>query len=166
MITKQNLIQLKLFTSGLRDIHVKFISNVVNGYDTLLYVDACDSRGIRVSHTPDVDNALSCYDLLKEQTHGLRWIGEQERLYLFVNVLLNKNTFHILNAPQLSMMKEGVIVVNTAHSRRINGPVLVDTMEDEKVKAVGLDIFEGEPNVIHPRLLSHPCTMLLPHTDA
>ena len=40
------------------------------------------------------------------------------------------------------MMKDGVIVVNTARGKVINESALVNALEYGKVAAVGLDVFE------------------------
>ncbi|KAI9246474.1 D-3-phosphoglycerate dehydrogenase [Phascolomyces articulosus] len=82
---------------------------------------------------------------------------------IYVSVPLNKTTFHLLDSPQFAMMKDGVIVVNTARGKVINESALVNALENGKVSAVGLDVFEHEPDVIHPGLLTHPHSTLLPH---
>ncbi|KAI9479548.1 D-isomer specific 2-hydroxyacid dehydrogenase [Zychaea mexicana] len=82
---------------------------------------------------------------------------------IFVSIPLNKATYHLLDSPQFTMMKDGVVIVNTARGKVINESALVNALENGKVSAVGLDVFEGEPKVIHPGLLAHPRSVLLPH---
>ncbi|KAG2220753.1 hypothetical protein INT45_012246 [Circinella minor] len=82
---------------------------------------------------------------------------------IYVSVPLTKATFHLLDSPQFAMMKDGVIIVNTSRGKVINESALVNALEYGKVAAVGLDVFEQEPEVIHPGLLSHPHSTLLPH---
>lgn len=60
------------------------------------------------------------------------------------------------------MMKRGVIIVNTARGKVINEEALVQNLETGKILAAGLDVFEKEPQV-HPGLLTHPRSVLLPH---
>lgn len=60
------------------------------------------------------------------------------------------------------MMKDNVILVNTARGKVINEAALVNALERGKVLAAGLDVFEDEPK-ISPGLLSHPRSVLLPH---
>ncbi|KAI8146007.1 D-isomer specific 2-hydroxyacid dehydrogenase [Fennellomyces sp. T-0311] len=82
---------------------------------------------------------------------------------IYVSVPLNKATYHLLDAPQFAIMKDGAIVVNTARGKVINEAAMVGALETGKLAAVGLDVFEGEPDVIHPGLLTHPRSVLLPH---
>ena len=62
-------------------------------------------------------------------------------------------------------MKDGVIVVNTARGGTINEDDLLEALDNGKVAAAGLDVFENEPN---PRmdLLQHPRVSLTPHIGA
>ncbi|KAI9318503.1 hydroxyacid dehydrogenase [Dichotomocladium elegans] len=82
---------------------------------------------------------------------------------IFISVPLNKATYHLIDAPQLAKMKDGVIIVNTARGKVVNEAALADALDSGKVAAAGLDVFEGEPDVIHPGLLRHPRSTLLPH---
>ena len=59
-------------------------------------------------------------------------------------------------------MKDGVVVVNTARGAIIDEEALVEALNNGKVWACGLDVYENEP-AIHPGLISHPRTLLLPH---
>lgn len=60
------------------------------------------------------------------------------------------------------MMKVGVIIVNTARGPIINEEALVAALKSGKVWSCGLDVFEHEPS-IHPDLIAHPRSLLLPH---
>lgn len=73
-----------------------------------------------------------------------------------------KNTRHIISAPEFAKMKEGVVIVNTARGAVINEADLVDALDSGKVWSAGLDVFEEEPKV-HPGLIACERAMLLPH---
>ena len=60
------------------------------------------------------------------------------------------------------MMKDSVVIINTARGGVIDEAALVDALDSGKVWSVGLDVFEDEPNV-HPGLLKNPRVTLLPH---
>ncbi|KAI8337618.1 D-isomer specific 2-hydroxyacid dehydrogenase [Chlamydoabsidia padenii] len=79
-----------------------------------------------------------------------------------VSVPLNKATTHLLSFREFAMMKKGVVVVNTARGKVINETALVQALESGKVLSAGLDVYEEEPKV-HPGLLTHPRSVLLPH---
>lgn len=79
-----------------------------------------------------------------------------------VSVPLNKATTHLLSFREFALMKRGVVVVNTARGKVINETALVQALETGKVLSAGLDVYEDEPKV-HPGLLTHPRSVLLPH---
>ncbi|CAG9998307.1 unnamed protein product [Clonostachys byssicola] len=75
---------------------------------------------------------------------------------------LNTNTRHVLSHKEFSMIKQGVVVINTARGPIIDAEALVAALGNGKVWSFGLDVYELEPN-IHPDLIAHPRSMLLPH---
>ena len=60
------------------------------------------------------------------------------------------------------MMKDGVVIVNTARGAVIDEAALVEALESGKVRSCGLDVYENEPE-IHPGLIANPNTLLVPH---
>ena len=60
-------------------------------------------------------------------------------------------------------MKDGVIIVNTARGAVIDEAALVKGLDSGKVRSVGLDVYENEPDYIHPGLVNNPNVMLIPH---
>lgn len=79
-----------------------------------------------------------------------------------VHCPLNASTTHLLSFKEFAMMKDHVIIINTARGKVINETALVNALERGKVLSAGLDVFEDEPK-ISPGLLSHPRCVLLPH---
>ena len=59
-------------------------------------------------------------------------------------------------------MKEGIVIVNTARGGVLDETALVKAIGSGRVRSVGLDVYESEPN-IHPGLVSNPMVCLLPH---
>ena len=101
-----------------------------------------------------------------EQEQGAKYVSFDELLrtsdVLSLNLALNESTRHIISTPQFEMMKEGVVVINTARGPIIDEAALVEAMDGGKVAACGLDVFENEPD-IHPGLLRNTNAVLLPH---
>lgn len=60
------------------------------------------------------------------------------------------------------MMKDGVVIVNTARGAIIDEPALVEALDSGKVRSAGLDVYEDEPNV-HEGLLRNENVILIPH---
>jgi glyoxylate reductase len=81
---------------------------------------------------------------------------------LSLNLPLNANTRHTINAETLTKCKDGVVIVNTARGAVIDEDALVNAINSGKVSSVGLDVFENEPK-IHPGLLANDNVLLLPH---
>ena len=73
-----------------------------------------------------------------------------------------KSTHHMISTPQFDMMKDSVVIVNTARGAVIDEAALVKALDSGKVFSCGLDVYEEEPK-IHPGLVDNPHVMLLPH---
>ncbi len=68
----------------------------------------------------------------------------------------------IISSEALAQMKPGAILVNTARGDLVREEALAIALEDGKLGAAGLDVYQDEPR-IHPRLRAAPRTVLLPH---
>ncbi|POS82666.1 hypothetical protein EPUL_005404, partial [Erysiphe pulchra] len=79
-----------------------------------------------------------------------------------LNCSLSKETEGIIGKNEFELMKDGVILVNTARGKLIDEAALVEALDSGKVYSAGLDVFENEPQ-IHKGLLNNPNVMLLPH---
>ena len=73
-----------------------------------------------------------------------------------------KSTYHMISTPQFSIMKDSVVIVNTARGAVIDEAALVQALDSGKVFSCGLDVYEEEPK-IHPGLIDNPHVTLLPH---
>jgi glyoxylate reductase len=82
-----------------------------------------------------------------------------------LNLAVTPETHHMLSAPQFSAMKPGVVIINTARGALIDEKALVKAIEDGKVYAAGLDVFEEEPT-INEELLKRDEVVLSPHLAA
>lgn len=72
------------------------------------------------------------------------------------------DTRHMVNAALLARMKPTAILVNTARGPVVDEAALADALASGRLAAVGLDVYEREPEV-HPQLLASPQAVLLPH---
>jgi glyoxylate reductase len=81
---------------------------------------------------------------------------------LSVHVPLRDDTRHLIGARELALLRPYAVVVNTARGPVVDEEALADALHAGTVFAAGLDVYEDEPSV-HPRLLSAPRTVLLPH---
>ena len=72
------------------------------------------------------------------------------------------DTHHLIDARRLALMAPTAVLVNTARGTVVDEAALADALHERRLFAAGLDVYEREPE-IHPRLLTAPNTMLLPH---
>jgi glyoxylate reductase len=79
-----------------------------------------------------------------------------------LHVPLSEETRHLIDSSRLAKMRPGAVVVNTARGPVVDEEALAIALEEGRIFAAGLDVFEREPEV-HPRLLAAPRTVLLPH---
>jgi glyoxylate reductase len=64
-----------------------------------------------------------------------------------LHVPLLPTTKHLIDTPQLAMMKETAILINTARGPVINEKALVHALKQKQIWGAGLDVFEHEPQV-------------------
>ncbi len=81
-----------------------------------------------------------------------------------LHVPLNPNTDKLINAENLSKMKEGVILINTARGQIIDEDALYDACKSGKVRAAALDVYREEP--YKGKLLELDNVFFTPHLGA
>lgn len=81
---------------------------------------------------------------------------------LSLNCPLTKETHHIVDAEILNMMKPHALLINTARGPVVDEAALADALHEGRLGGAGLDVFEEEPQ-LHPRLLTAPNCVVLPH---
>jgi lactate dehydrogenase-like 2-hydroxyacid dehydrogenase len=59
-------------------------------------------------------------------------------------------------------MPDGAIVVNTARGDMVDDAALIAALKAGRLRAAGLDVFAGEPQ-LNPAYLELPSAYLLPH---
>jgi len=97
---------------------------------------------------------------------GAKYVSFEDLLktsdVISLNLSLNASTTGIIGKKEFGLMKEGVVIVNTARGKLMDEGALVDAIESGKVWSAGLDVYEEEPK-IHPGLLKSDKVVLLPH---
>lgn len=95
-------------------------------------------------HVDDLDDLLRASDVLS------------------LHVPLTEETRRLIGSRELDLLPPGAIVVNTARGPVLDAEALCDRLEEGRVAAAGLDVFDDEPHVPE-RLLRTPRLTLLPH---
>ncbi len=69
---------------------------------------------------------------------------------------------HWLNAARIAKMKKGSLVVNSGRGVSVHDESLIAALKSGHIRAAGLDVYDGEPNV-NPGYLTLENVALLPH---
>lgn len=97
---------------------------------------------------------------------GVRQVGLDELLaqsdYISVHVPLTEQTRSMIGAREFALMRDGVVLVNTARGAVVDERELYRALVSGKVAACGLDVFASEPPGDSP-LLTLPNVIASPH---
>ena len=108
-------------------------------------------------------NRLSAID---EKLYNAKYMPLDELIatsdVLSLNAPLTSETYHIIDAQRLSMMKSDAFLINTARGPLVDEKALIEALRNNTIKGAGLDVFETGDNVCD-ELLALPNTVLVPH---
>ncbi|OKL64326.1 hypothetical protein UA08_00895 [Talaromyces atroroseus] len=104
--------------------------------------------------------------LPSEQAAGAEYVSFEKLLIesdiISINVPLNANTKHLMSAAEIAKMKRGVVIINTARGAIIDEAAMADALENNHIAAVGLDVYEREPE-INEKLMKQERALVVPH---
>ena len=81
---------------------------------------------------------------------------------LSINCPATKETKNIINKETLEYFPPGAIITNSARGDMIDDEALVQALINRKIYSVGLDVYNGEPN-LYSGYLNQPNAFILPH---
>tara|TARA_R100000908_G_scaffold57451_1_gene33255 strand:+ start:4526 stop:5506 length:981 start_codon:yes stop_codon:yes gene_type:complete len=81
---------------------------------------------------------------------------------LSLNCPLTDQTHHLIDENMLELLPEHALLINISRGAVIDEAALANALHSQKIAGAALDVFENEPEV-HPKLLTAPNTLLLPH---
>ena len=82
---------------------------------------------------------------------------------LSIHCPAQESTRGLINARRLALMHADSILVNTSRGGVIDDDALVSALRDGTIAAAGLDVYNGEPDAIHPGYRELDNVFLLPH---
>lgn len=85
--------------------------------------------------------------------------------FISLHCPLTYKTKHLIDEDFFEHTQPHSILINTARGPIVDEEALVEALEDGKLHAAGLDVFEEEPS-IHPALLKMKNVVLTPHTGS
>lgn len=103
----------------------------------------------------------------REQELGLRYVPLETLLktsdVISLHVPLTDSNRHMLGAEEISQMKDGAILVNTARGGLVDDQALAEAVRSGKLAGAGLDVVENEPLKEDDSLLTTPGIVVTPH---
>jgi phosphoglycerate dehydrogenase-like enzyme len=83
--------------------------------------------------------------------------------FVVVTCPLTKETYHLLDAERLALMKPTAYLVNIARGPIVDGTALAEALAARRIAGAGLDVFEPEPVRPDDPLLTLDNVILAPH---
>ena len=108
----------------------------------------------RVRLSPDLEKDSVYHDSIK----SLFSVSD----FLSINCSSTKETKHIINKKTLNYFPNGAVIANSARGEIIEDDSMIEALKNGKVFSLGLDVYNGEPN-IHPEYLTLSNVFVLPH---
>ncbi|MCX6509335.1 MAG: D-glycerate dehydrogenase [Actinobacteria bacterium] len=101
-----------------------------------------------------------------ESSLGAEFVSFEELLrrsdFLSLHAPLNEHSRHLFNQQTFQLMKPTAVLVNTARGALIDEVELVEALQQGRLAAAGLDVYEFEPKITEG-LLSLDNVVLAPH---
>ncbi|MEF8916195.1 MAG: D-isomer specific 2-hydroxyacid dehydrogenase family protein [Candidatus Bipolaricaulota bacterium] len=85
---------------------------------------------------------------------------------LSFNASLNEGNYHFIGEEEFELMKDGVVIVNTARGELMEESALVSALESGKVKCAGVDVLEEEPPGKRSKVREVDNLYILPHVGS
>ena len=72
--------------------------------------------------------------------------------FFSINCPATKETKHIINKDTIKHFPDGAVISNSARGEMVDDDAMVEALKSGKIFSLGLDVYNGEPN-IHPKYL-------------
>ncbi len=117
---------------------------------------------------------ISAYDPYISESvaaeHQIKLVNLDELLstsdYISLHTVATADTQNIINKQTISLMKPGVIIINSARGKLIDEQALADALKSGHVKAVAIDVYKNEPPASNHPLIGLENVLTLPHLGA
>lgn len=104
----------------------------------------------------------------RERKLGVRFLELDELLrvsdVVTVHLKLTPESRHLIGARELSLMKPGSLLVNTARGAIVDTAALVESLDSGQLGGAGLDVYDTEPLPANDPLLDCEQVVLTPHS--
>lgn len=86
----------------------------------------------------------------------------KESDFVSLHPYLSPESYHLIDEPQLRMMKKTAFLINVSRGPVVNEKALVKALKEGWIAGAGLDVFEREPE-IEPELAEMENVVIVPH---
>jgi len=90
----------------------------------------------------------------------------RESDFVSVHVPLMKETYHLVDARKLGLMKKTAYLINNSRGPTVDEKALYDALKEERIAGAGLDVFEQEPTPTSNPLLRLENVVVAPHISS
>lgn len=101
------------------------------------------------------------YDLVEDEEArqiGVEYVSREKLLsesdIISLHCPLTPETYHLINATTLAQMKKGVMLINTGRGALIDTQAVIESLKNEQIGYLGLDVYEEEANLFFEDLSS------------
>lgn len=123
------------------DLHGKTIGIIGTGRIGRIFIDICRGFGMNVlAYDKKVDRSIPCEYVSLDTLFSCSDI-------LSLHCPLTEKTYHIIDNHSISMMKKGVVIINTSRGALIDADALLDGIKSKHIGAACLDVYEEESDI-------------------
>ena len=113
----------------------------------IIYADVLGKQDNLAYEFMDLDNLLKVSD------------------YVSLHVPYDKDKGALISSKEISMMKEGAVIINCARGKVVDEEALLEGLNSGKLAGAGIDVFEQEPSK-NTELINHERVSVTPHIGA
>ena len=113
----------------------------------IIYADVLGKQDNLAYEFMDLDNLLKVSD------------------YVSLHVPYDKDKGALISSREISMMKEGAVIINCARGKVVDEEALLEGLNSGKLAGAGIDVFEQEPSK-NTELIIHERVSVTPHIGA
>lgn len=129
------------------------------GMDVIAVDHHCENKDIQV----EIGNGHSCNVTITPINDMYEALPKCD--YISLHIPKQADGSAVITAKEFALMKDGVRIVNAARGGVIDEDALIEALDNGKVAACALDVFENEPTP-KAALLAHPKIACTPHIGA
>ncbi|MFZ0965775.1 MAG: glyoxylate reductase [Candidatus Bathyarchaeia archaeon] len=90
----------------------------------------------------------------------------KESDFVSIHVPLMKETYHLVNAEKLKLMKKTAYLINNSRGPVVDEKALYEALKEGRIAGAGLDVFEQEPIPVDNPLLKLDNVVVAPHISS